>query len=87
MRPSVYNRPLPRMSNQPAAISAMIVKRIKARRRRLVDEAYWVETKQDLHLERAFERKVHEGTPDWVLDPESATGQRVFERQKEQWCT
>lgn len=56
LRPSLYNRALPRMRNQPVEISMMISKRMKARARRQEAMTYWNDVKSDIMLEATFER-------------------------------
>ncbi|KAF9511159.1 hypothetical protein BS47DRAFT_1395305 [Hydnum rufescens UP504] len=51
----LFNRPLPRMRNQPLDITMMINKRIKARARRQVAFDVWTEIKEDIKRESAFE--------------------------------
>ena len=58
LRPSLFNRPLPRMRNQPLDITMMINKRIKARTRRQVAFDAWTEMKEDIKRESAFERNL-----------------------------
>ncbi|KAF8321628.1 hypothetical protein DL93DRAFT_2051527 [Clavulina sp. PMI_390] len=56
VRPSLFNRALPRMKPQPPEISGMIVKRVKGRARRIEQQTYWKEAQSDMKLEAQFER-------------------------------
>ena len=60
LRPSFYNRPLPRMRNQPTDITMMISKRIKARARRQATVSYLKSVKEDLRLECWFEARLRD---------------------------
>ncbi|KAF8334247.1 uncharacterized protein EI90DRAFT_2970660 [Cantharellus anzutake] len=58
LRPSFYNRPLPRMRNQPVDVTMMISKRVKARARRQVAFESIQSTKEDVRLECSFEGRL-----------------------------
>src|SRR5258708_11602226 len=60
LRPSYFNRPLPRMRNQPTDITMMISKRIKARARRQTTMSYCKGIKEDLRLECWFEARLRD---------------------------
>ena len=55
LRPSFYNKPLPRLNPQPTSISVMIFRRRRARSRRVLDSRKWKNWIADLGLERQFE--------------------------------
>lgn len=55
MRPSLFNRPLPRLKPQPTHISGMIWNRRRARELRLQKFELWTSWRDDLRRERAFE--------------------------------
>jgi len=55
LRPSLYNRPLPRLNPQPTSISVMIFRRRRARSRRVLESRKWKNWVADLGLERQFE--------------------------------
>ncbi|KAG8796581.1 hypothetical protein FRC17_007976, partial [Serendipita sp. 399] len=55
LRPSLYNRPLPRMKNQPIHITMMIKKRIKARAKRIERQGTLIGWLEDVKTERLFE--------------------------------
>ncbi|KAF8516851.1 hypothetical protein BU17DRAFT_50473 [Hysterangium stoloniferum] len=60
MRPTIYNRPLPRLKPQPMHVSGMIHKRRKVRERRAERQEHWASFKDDLRLEAAFESGLYQ---------------------------
>ncbi|KAF8578492.1 hypothetical protein K439DRAFT_1528793 [Ramaria rubella] len=60
VRPSLYNRPFPRMKPQPIHVSRMIWNRRRVRELRLDKQEMWKEWKDDLRRERDFEASLYE---------------------------
>src|SRR5260221_8134928 len=81
LRPTWFNKPLPRLSPQPVHISMMIASRRKARVSRTVRSEQYTEWRDDMKHEARFERLLQE-----ELAPEQARQfQRVF--QDREWRT
>jgi hypothetical protein len=59
-RPTLNNRPLPRLKPQPHAITMMIRKRILARTRRAQKQHELSQGLEDIKHEKAFEKNVEE---------------------------
>lgn len=77
MRPTLFNKLVPRMYRQPLHLSLMIRSRRLARARRLEEQRRLLEWKQDMIREREFEQRLikYEG-----LDPNHAIW------QTNEWC-
>ncbi|PVG02074.1 hypothetical protein CPB86DRAFT_773049 [Serendipita vermifera] len=60
MRPTYYNKPLPRLKPQPIHITMMINKRLKARQRRTEANERLVSWLEDAKAEKEFERMLRE---------------------------
>lgn len=60
MRPTLYNKPLPRMRNQPIHITMMIKHRILARIRRIERQQKATEWLEDIRAERELEQRLLE---------------------------
>lgn len=81
LRPSWFNKPLPRLNPQPIHISMMIASRRKARASRTVRFEQYNEWKEDMKHEARFERLLQEELP-----PEQAQQfQMIF--QDREWGT
>jgi hypothetical protein len=66
LRPTLSNRPLPRLKPQPMAISGMIYKRRVARDRRMTATLRLREWRDDLFREHVFESKLQKSSPEMV---------------------
>jgi len=81
LRPTWFNKPLPRLSPQPIHITMMIASRRKARTSRTVRFEQYSEWKEDMKSEARFERLLQEELP-----PEQAQQfQMIF--QDREWST
>jgi hypothetical protein len=63
MRPTWFNKPLPRLNPQPIHISMMIASRRKARASRTVRFEQYSEWKEDMKHEARFERLLQKELP------------------------
>jgi hypothetical protein len=81
MRPSWFNKPLPRLSPQPIHITMMIASRRKARASRTMRFEQYSEWKEDMKHEARFERLLQEQ----LLPEQAQQFQMVF--QDREWGT
>ncbi|KDQ21609.1 hypothetical protein BOTBODRAFT_26047 [Botryobasidium botryosum FD-172 SS1] len=76
LRPTIYNRPLPRLKPQPEHITMMIRYRRQARIRRTEVRDLWLDWKQDVRLERSLEEKLHD-----IASKDGIPFERVWESE------
>ena len=78
MRPSLFNRPLPRLKPQPIHISRMIWNRRRVRDLRLQKQELWTSWRDDLQRESTFEANLFR-----EVQQNGVWFERVFEYDKE----
>lgn len=80
VRPSLFNRPFPRLKPQPIHISRMIWNRRRVRDLRLQKQEQWTSWRDDLRRESIFEDNLFK-----KVQQHGARFEKVFDYIKE-WC-